>query len=160
MDETDVRELTTEAEWRTAFPVLRELRDHLTEQGYLEYLRAMREEGYRLFGLFEDGEKDEDGDGGDYDDGEIVAVAGAGIRTNFYNGRHLFVYDLVTRPERRSEGHGSRLMRFLEEWARERDCESITLESGLWREDAHRFYEDRLGMERYCYTFKRTFEAD
>jgi GNAT superfamily N-acetyltransferase len=146
MVETDIRELTTEAGWRAAFPVLRELRDHLTEGTYLEYLREMREEGYRLFGLYE-GE-------------DVVAVAGAGIRTNFYNGRHLFVYDLVTRPDRRSEGHGGELMAFLDEWARERDCESLTLESGLWREDAHRFYEDRLGMERYCYTFKRTFDAD
>lgn len=145
MVETDVRELTTEAEWRAAFPVLRELRDHLTEETYLGYLREMCEEGYRLFALYE----------GD----DVIAVAGAGIRTNFYNGRHLFVYDLVTRPERRSEGHGSRLMRFLDEWARERDCESLTLESGLWREDAHRFYEDRLGMDRYCYTFRKTFEG-
>jgi GNAT superfamily N-acetyltransferase len=144
MGDTEIRELTTEAEWREAFPVLEELRDHLTETTYLEYLREMREEGYHLFAVFED-------------EG-VLAVAGAGIRTNFYNGRHLFVYDLVTRPDRRSEGHGGRLMSFLEDWARERDCESITLESGLWREDAHRFYEDRLGMDRYCYTFKRTFE--
>lgn len=71
------------------------------------------------------------------------------------NGRHLFVYDLVTRDDRRSEGHGTRLMQFVEEWADDRDCESITLESGLWRDDAHRFYEDDLGMDRYCYTFKK-----
>lgn len=145
MADTEIRELTTEAEWREAFPVLRELRDHLTEQTYLEYLREMREEGYRLFAVFEDE--------------DVLAVAGAGVRTNFYNGRHLFVYDLVTRPDRRSEGHGGRLMGFLEDWARERNCESITLESGLWREDAHRFYEDRLGMDRYCYTFKKTFDG-
>ena len=144
MADTEIRELTTEAERREAFPVLRELRDRLTEENYLAHLGEMREEGYRLFAVFEDG--------------EIIAVAGAGVRTNFYNGRHLFVYDLVTRPDRRSEGHGGRLMAFLADRARERECESITLESGLWREDAHRFYEDRLGMDRYCYTFKRTFE--
>jgi GNAT superfamily N-acetyltransferase len=148
MAETDIRELTTEAEWLEAFPVLVELRDHLTEETYLEYLREMREEGYRLFAVF-DGEGESE---------EVLAVAGAGIRTNFYNGRHLFVFDLVTRPDRRSEGHGGRLMGFLDDWARERDCESITLESGLWRDDAHRFYEDRLDMDRYCYTFKKTFD--
>jgi GNAT superfamily N-acetyltransferase len=152
MTTTEVRELTDEEGWLTAFPVLRELRDHLTEARYLEYLRAMREEGYRLFALVES----EDGSESE----AIVAVAGAGIRTNFYNGRHLFVYDLVTRPDRRSEGFGGTLMGRLERWARERGCESITLESGLWREDAHRFYEDHLGMDRYCYTFKRTFEVD
>jgi len=153
MGDTEIRELTSEAGWREAFPVLRELREGLTEGAYLDYLREMREEGYRLFGLFE-------GDGGSEGGGdELVAVAGVAVRTNFYNGRHLFVYDLVTRSDRRSEGHGGRLMDFLADWARERDCESLTLESGLWREDAHRFYEDRLDMERYCYTFKRTFDA-
>lgn len=145
MGDTEIRELTTETAWREAFPVLRELRDHLTEASYLEYLREMRAEGYRLFALFEDE--------------DVLAVAGAGIRTNFYNGRHLFVYDLVTRPDRRSEGHGGRLMEFLEDWARERGCESLTLESGLWRDDAHRFYEDHLGMDRYCYTFRKTFDG-
>jgi GNAT superfamily N-acetyltransferase len=82
-------------------------------------------------------------------------AAGAGVRTNFYNGRHLLVYDLVTRAGRRSEGHGERLMAFLEDWALDRDCECVTLESGRWREDAHRFYEDKLDMEKFCYTFKK-----
>lgn len=141
MTETDLRELTTEAEWRRAFPVLSELRDDLTEAAYLDYIRAMSDEGYRLFALFEDG--------------EIVSLAGVAVRTNFYNGRHLFVYDLVTRADRRSVGHGTRLMEFVTDWARERDCESVTLESGRWRDEAHRFYEDRLGMDRFCYTFKK-----
>ena len=139
--EADVRELTTEPEWRAAFPVVNQLRDHLTEETYLEQLAEMREQGYRLFALF--------------DDDRIVSVAGVTPKTNFYNGRHLFVCDLVTRESRRSEGHGTRLMAFVSRWARERDYESVVLESGLWRDDAHRFYEERLEMERYCYTFKR-----
>lgn len=141
MSTSDIRELTTEAEWRAAFPVLNQLRDHLSEAEFLDSLSEMRKEGYRLFALLL-GE-------------EIVSVAGVEIRTNFYNGRHLFVYDLVTRADRRSEGHGARLMAFVEDWACERNCESITLESGLWRSDAHRFYEDDLDMDRFCYTFKK-----
>lgn len=141
MPTPDIRELTTKQESREAFPVMRQLRDDLTESEYLDYLAQMREEGYHLFGLDDDG---------------LVTVAGVALRTNFYNGRHLFVYDLVTRESRRSEGHGAAMMAFLDEWANERDCESITLESGLWREDAHRFYED-LDMEKFCYTFKKEF---
>jgi GNAT superfamily N-acetyltransferase len=140
MTGTDVRELTSETGWRQAFPVLVQLRDGLTEETYLEYLQEMQDEGYRLFAL--------------YEDEAIVSLAGVAVRTNFYNGRHLFVYDLVTRADRRSMGYGTQLMDFVTEWARDRDCESVTLESGLWRDDAHRFYEERLGMDRFCYTFK------
>jgi GNAT superfamily N-acetyltransferase len=155
MEDTDVEELTTEEGWREAFPVLVELREDLTEATYLEYLREMREEGYRLFAA--SGDDRERGDGNA--NRAVLAVAGVAVRTNFYNGRHLFVYDLVTRPDRRSEGHGGRLMDFLEGWARERGCESIALESGLWREDAHRFYEDRLDMNRFCYTFRKELDG-
>jgi len=103
----DVQELTTESEWRAAFPVMNQLRTDLTEEQYLNYLRDMRDEGYHLFALIQCD--------------AIIAVAGVVIRTNFYNGRHLFVYDLVTRADRRSEGHGDRLMQFLEEWARDQE---------------------------------------
>ena len=141
---TETRELTTESEWREAFPVLRQLRDRLTEETYLDYLAEMREEGYRLFGVIED---------------EPIAVAGVIVRTNFYNGRHAFVYDLVTDEGRRSEGHGARLMAHVEDFAQAQGCESITLESGLWREDAHRFYEEACDMEKFCYTFKKEFDG-
>lgn len=141
MTDTDVRELTSEAGWREAFRVLVQLRDDLTEETYLEYLDEMRDEGYRLFALTKDD--------------EIVSLAGVAIRTNFYNGRHLFVYDLVTREDRQSMGYGTQIMDYVTEWARDRECEAITLESGLWRDEAHRFYEDRLGMDRFCYTFKK-----
>ncbi len=142
----DIRELTTEPEYRTAFPVIRQLRDHLSESAYLEHLEAMRSEGYRLFAL--------------YVEDAIVSVAGVAVRTNFYNGRHLFVYDLVTREAHRSEGHGARLMQFVESWARDHGCEALSLESGLWREDAHRFYDEELNMEKYCYTFKKELDAE
>jgi GNAT superfamily N-acetyltransferase len=141
MSTDDIRELTTEMEWRAAFDILKQLRDGLTEEEYLNYLRDMREEGYRLFALFHE-EK-------------LISLAGVAVQTNFYNGRHLFVYDLVTQANHRSEGYGASLMNFVEEWAKEQDCESVTLESGLWRDDAHRFYENDLDMDRYCYTFKK-----
>lgn len=144
MAPNEITELTTADELRAAFSIVRQLRDHLTRDQYDEYLDEMRESGYRLFAVFEEG--------------NIVAVAGVVIRTNFYNGRHLFVCDLVTDKNHRSEGYGERLMQFLTQWARDRDCESLTLESGLWRDNAHRFYQERLDMDRYCYTFKKQLD--
>jgi GNAT superfamily N-acetyltransferase len=139
MSTPDIRELSSDEEIREAFPIVAELRDHLDEAQYLDLYERMAEEGYRLFAV--------------YDDETPVAVAGVTISTNFYLGRHAYVYDLVTTAEERSKGHGTRLLEFVHEWAAERDCEAVELESGLWRDDAHRFYTERLGYEKYCYSF-------
>ena len=138
-----VTQLESKAEWLQALPVLQELRTHLQEETYLDWLAAMQSEGYRLFGL--------------YEDEALVAVAGVVVHTNFYYGRHAYIYDLVVRSDRRGDGLGTRLMATVEEWATERGCETIVLESGLWRDDAHRFYETN-GFEKYCYTFKKELE--
>jgi GNAT superfamily N-acetyltransferase len=140
MVETRVSELTNEAAWLDAYPVLSELRP-VDEETYLRYLRSMAGEGYRLFGLFEAD--------------ETLAVAGVRISTTLYHGKHAWVYDLVTRSDRRSEGHGRRLLSFVEAWAADHDCAVVELASGLWRDDAHRFYEEHTGYDRYCYTFKK-----
>ncbi|SER38792.1 GNAT family N-acetyltransferase [Natrinema salaciae] len=139
MPPTDIRELTTESEGQAAFPILVQLRDHLDRESYADLLEEMRAEGYRLFAR--------------YVDDDPVAVAGVKIATNFYLGRHAYVYDLVTDEAERSTGHGERLLEFVHEWAAENGCEAVELESGLWREDAHRFYTERMGYEKYCYSF-------
>jgi GNAT superfamily N-acetyltransferase len=138
MRDVVVRQLTTEEERLEALPVLKELRTHLDEELFRERYEQMYEEGYRLFGL--------------YDGDELAAAAGVGVRTNFYLGRNLYIYDLVTTESRRSEGFGQTLLTHLHDWAASNGCEAIELESGLWRDDAHRFYED-LGYEKWCYSF-------
>ncbi|MGI8708609.1 MAG: GNAT family N-acetyltransferase [Actinomycetota bacterium] len=135
-------ELTSDTDLRRAWPVLAELRSHLDKHAYMQLLGTMRSEGYRLFAL-------DDGAG-------ITALAGVGIGTNFYYGKYLWVYDLVTTEAERSSGRGASLMRDLENFARTEGCDTIALASGLHRKDAHRFYEDRLGYERASYTFRKT----
>jgi GNAT superfamily N-acetyltransferase len=138
MSPTEIRAVEDEAAADALYPVIVELRDHLSREEYRDQYDAMAEEGYRLFGR--------------YVDGDPVGAVGVRIGTNFYLGRHAYVYDLVVTESERSNGHGSALLSFVNRWASERDCEAVELESGLWREDAHRFYE-RNGYERYCYSF-------
>jgi len=137
-----IRELSTEDEWRQAFPVLRQLRPHLDEATYLASVREMREQGYTLFGLF--------------CGKELAAVAGVIRLTNLYYGRHVWVYDLVTREDRRSRGYGEALLRHIHEWAKRCGCGVVALSSGLQRTRAHRFYEEKMGYERTSYVFKKT----
>jgi GNAT superfamily N-acetyltransferase len=135
-----IRELTSEADLRAAHPLMAELRTHLDLAAYEALLQAMRPQGYRLFAL--------------EDDGTQQALAGVAVCTNFYDLRHLYVYDLVTYPNARSRGYGAALMAHLREVARTEGCQYVVLSSGLWRTDAHRFYEQRIGMERRSYTFR------
>lgn len=136
-------ELTTDEEFRRAYPVMNELRTHfMTVDDYEEQLAVMRTDGYRLFAAEE---------GGRY-----VALAGIALRTNFYYGIYLYVYDLVTSEHDRSRGHGKRLLDHLEALAREAGCQTVALSSGLQRGEAHRFYEEKMGFDRVSYVFKKT----
>jgi len=138
----EVRELTTSEEFRRAHPVMNELRTHLLDvDGYEAILEEMRRGGYRLFAAV-------DGD-------RYVALAGIAIRTNFYYGRFLYVYDLITSESERSKGHGKLLLDHLEELARADGCQTIALSSGVQRADAHRFYEDKMDYDRVSYVFKK-----
>ena len=136
-----IRELVEDTELMAAFPVMRELRTHLDERTYRDRLVEMRRDGYRLFALLE---RD-----------AVVAVAGVRLGTNFYYGRYLWVFDLVTTSAARSRGHGKALLTALEDLARAEDCDTIALSSALERVDAHRFYEAHMGYERASYSFKK-----
>jgi GNAT superfamily N-acetyltransferase len=120
---------------------MRELRSHLDEATFLDLVERMRPDGYRLFARV--------------DAGEVVAVAGIAVTTNLYDLRHVWVYDLVTRADRRSEGHGQALLEWIEEFARREGCERIALSSGVQRIEAHRFYEGRMGYDRTSHVFRK-----
>ncbi|MFJ5762542.1 GNAT family N-acetyltransferase [Neobacillus sp. NPDC093182] len=136
-----IKELIQEKEWLEAFPVLNELRTHLNKSTYLDFLHSMREEGYKLFAI--------------YDNEQVVAVTGIAIRTNFYYGKHIFVYDLVTQSSQRSKGYGEQLLSYIHQYAIRNGCGIVALESGLFRAEAHRFYETKMGYEKFCYSFKK-----
>ena len=140
----NIRELTTEDDFRAAYDVMHELRTDVDEDEYLELLAEMRPRGYRLIAAEEDG--------------RIVALAGIGQGVNFYYRRYIWVYDLITSESVRSQGYGLALLEYLEELAREEGCQTLALASGLQRVDAHRFYLDKAGLEKKSFTFSKTLD--
>ncbi|HEX2196510.1 MAG TPA: GNAT family N-acetyltransferase [Actinomycetota bacterium] len=134
-------ELSGRDDLRRAWPVMRELRGHLSEERWLELMDVMTPDGYRLLALEDD-------------DGTIRALAGIRVSTNLYWGRHVLVDELVTATEARSRGHGRALLGHVEELAAAEGCEMVALSSGLWRHDAHRFYEQHMRFDKvsYCFT--------
>ena len=124
------------------FEVMRELRDHLGPDELSERYASGYPDGYRVVGLF--------------DDGECRAAAGYRVMTNFVSGKHLYVDDLVTAEGARGRGLADRLFAWLEEEARHCGCTQFHLDSGLGedRQDAHRFYF-RHGLRIASYHFAR-----
>ncbi len=137
-----IKHLQTIEELLQGFTVLKELRPHLSEESFLGIYETMHREGYEVHALF-DGE-------------EVVAVTGIITLTNFYDGRHIYVYDLVTKSTSRSKGYGEKLLEYIEELGKEKGCVKVTLSSGLSRVDAHRFYEEKMDYEKASYVFRKT----
>ncbi|MFG6149891.1 GNAT family N-acetyltransferase [Halobacillus sp. B23F22_1] len=138
----EIRELEQERQIRDAFPVMKQLRNHLDEEAYVALVKEAKEKDmYRLFGLFK-GE-------------EIVAVTGFKPMITLYYGRFVWVCDLVVREDKRSLGYGEKLLSFVHQWAKEEGYEKAALSSGLQRENAHCFYEQKMNYDRVSFVFKK-----
>ncbi|HZG70382.1 MAG TPA: GNAT family N-acetyltransferase [Chondromyces sp.] len=143
MSNSAIKELQSRDEIIKAFPVMRQLRTHLDESSYLELVsEAQEKEGYKMFALFESN--------------DIVAVIGFQPMITLYYGRFIWICDLVTDANKRSEGYGEKLLSYIHKWANENKYESIALSSGLQRTDAHRFYENKMNYNKVSYVFKAT----
>lgn len=117
----------TDEEIVACFEVMKQLRPHLKEELWLPAIREMQGEGYVLAYLTRDD--------------LVVAVAGYYLCNKLsVNGKSLYVYDLTTDERYRSMGYGKRLINDLKDLARSRDCETIELDSGVQRFEAHSFY--------------------
>ncbi|MBJ8027218.1 GNAT family N-acetyltransferase [Bacillus cereus group sp. N21] len=135
----NVKEIKSEDQLDAVLPVLQQLRTALTKEEAQFLFRQMKEERYQLFSLCNDAD-------------EVVSLAGVTVCTNFYNKKHVFVYDLVTAEAHRSKGYGKALLSYIEEWGAEKGCSSVVLTSAFPRIEAHRFYE-REGYNKVCYSF-------
>ena len=130
--------MTTDAEIAACYPIMRELRPHITQAQFLSRVRGQEAAGYRLACVR----------------ASDVPVARAGFRVaeNLAWGRFLYVDDLVTLPAYRSRGHGARLLVWLRAYAAKEGCRQLHLDSGMQRKEAHRFYE-REGMTKAGFHF-------
>ena len=90
-------------------------------------------------------------------EGEVVSVAVWRLIEDTHAGRRVYVDDLVSDATRRSTGAGRLLLSWLEDKARHLGCDALTLDSGVQRHDAHRFYF-REGMTILAYSFRKALK--
>jgi len=117
---------TTADEIGRCFAVMHQLRPALVESEFVERVQGQWAEGYQLAYLASGG--------------VVRAVAGFRLQTMLSSGRTLYVDDLVTDANARSQGYGAAMLDWLIALAREAGCVSFTLDSGTQRRDAHAFY--------------------
>ncbi|MBM7620911.1 GNAT superfamily N-acetyltransferase [Bacillus tianshenii] len=136
-----IKHLKTKEELLQGYEVLKELRTHLTEETFFAMYEKMKREGYEIHAC--------------YDSEEVMAVTGIIPLTNYYDGYHIYVYDLVTASHARSNGYGEKLLSHIEMLAKEKGCQNVTLSSGIQRKDAHRFYEEKMQYDKTSFVFKK-----
>lgn len=102
---------------------MKQLRDRVVADRYLDEVQRQRGEGYRLFAGSAD----------------AIPVALLGIRHThtLARGEHIFVDDLIVDAARRGSGIGKEMLIWLARWTREHGCPMIYLDS---RDTAKGFY--------------------
>jgi GNAT superfamily N-acetyltransferase len=121
------------------FATLAQLRLHLKEETFLEQIHRQQQNGYQLaFIEVED---------------RAIAVAGFSISECLAHGQFMYVYDLVVDQAMRSQQHGQRLFEWLMEYAKLHHCKELSLDSGIQRFEAHRFYfRQRMSISAYHFS--------
>ncbi len=87
-------------------------------------------------------------------DGKVLGLTVFRMIENTFSGRDLYCDDLVTDQTQRSTGVGRMLMQYMENLAQERGCDSFSLDSGVQRAQAHKFYF-REGMTIPSFHFSK-----
>ena len=140
MTQSQIAIATTDQQVRRCFPVMRELRTHIVDEAeFVMRIQRQQTQGYQLAFL--------------ESDSEVRAVAGYRYLESLFSGKNLYVDDLVTRDSDRSRGFGGELIDWLIKEARAHGCETLELDSGVQRFDAHRFYFSKR-MSIYSYHFR------
>jgi len=140
-DDGSIHLAQTDLEIQSCFAVMSQLRPHLEASDFVARIRRQQQDGFQMAFL-------ETGDG-------VQAVAGFRMVEMLAHGRFLYVDDLITDRNSRSRGHGEALLDWLCELARAHDCQSLQLDSGVQRFDAHRFYfRQRMTIASYHFALK------
>ena len=87
----------------------------------------------------------------------VVCVALWRLIENTYEGRRLYVDDLVSDETHRSQGTGKMMLDWLEAHATSLGCHVLALDSGVQRQRAHHFYF-REGMHIPSFSFRKALK--
>jgi GNAT superfamily N-acetyltransferase len=87
-------------------------------------------------------------------DGKVAGITVFRVLEKTHSGRELYCDDLITDEARRSTGVGHALVQYMQDLCRARGCDTFSLDSGTYREQAHKFYF-REGMTITSFHFNK-----
>src|SRR3954464_205350 len=114
MDDFEVRRLEPR-EWADLFPIIVQLRPHLTEEEFLRQVRQQSHGGYELVGALRAD--------------RIVGILGMRPVHTLARGPHLHVDDIIIDEAERRTGGGRALMNYAETDARARGMAAVFLDA-------------------------------
>lgn len=122
----NIRLAETDEEIARCYPVMSQLRPHISATDFVPRVRKQIDGGYFLAFL--------------EDSGEVRALAGYRFIDMLSRGYFMYVDDLVTDEAQRSKGYGDALFDWLVNECNARGCDQLNLDSAVHRLGAHRFY--------------------
>jgi GNAT superfamily N-acetyltransferase len=125
--QVEIRHIESDVEVEASFPVMKELRPHLSDRAaYGAQIAQQRAQGYRLLAAWRDG--------------AIVGLAGYRLQDNLLYGRFIYVDDLVVTASLHRSGFGECLLQAARQQAVALHCKHFVLDTGLHMALAQRFY--------------------
>ena len=121
-----IKTAITNQDIASCWEALSVLRPMLKEAEFVNQIKAMQQEGYILLYIS--------------DDDKVVSIAGYRFCTMLYCGKMLYIDDLSTLENSRGKGYASILLKHIYTIAKEQNCQSVQLDSGHTRTDAHKLY--------------------
>lgn len=126
-EEAGIQIASNEAQIRSCYRIMRQLRPHLTEeQAFIEQVQRQLAAGYHLAYL--------------QDKADVKALSGFRFLEFLAWGKVLYIDDLITDSEMRRSGHGGKLLTWVIEQGKKAKCDQVHLDSGPQRHDANRLY--------------------
>ena len=120
--------VATEKDIEKLIPVIKELRQHRTDDQLREMLANQMKDRFQVVYI---GTEE-----------QVFAMAGFRTMEVMFSGKTLYVDDLITHPDHRKKGYGGTLLRWMIQYAKDHHYDHFSLDSGHERHDAHRLYKN------------------
>ena len=124
-------------------PLLQVLNKKISEEVLKTRLDDMIKQSYQCIGIF--------------DDKQLIGICGIWILTKYYVGKHIEPDNIIILPEYRNKNIGKKLMIWIDEYAKENDCEASELNCYINNTKAHKFWEQE-GYEVIALHYQKKFE--